>query len=315
MKRLPRPHGLKLLGVILALGATQLFSPAAEVPVNSDRAPALRGCLATYDSIPRRPDHRADLPVLLRELADLGANTYNFLVWHESTDWDDLKLFLPLARAQNLRVWVTLVPPSESPPKTKQFSEPYRLDYESWAREIARLSLAQPNLVAWSIDDFAHNLAVFTPTYVRSMAAAAHAVNPRLAFVPCLYFRQATPKFAAAYGDLLDGILFPYRNESVKANLTDAGQVASEVAHVRELFRPGLPVIIDVYATRHSSLGNSTPEYVAAVLAAGRACADGVMAYCHQNPTTQAAKYAAIRHAFVSAVIAPASPPRPDVLR
>ena len=294
----------------LALCATRLVTDAAETPAVPDRAAALRGTLATYDGVPRRSDRHADLPRLLRELADLGANTYNFLVWQEPTDWDDLKLFLPLARAQNLRVWVSLVPPSESPPKTKNFSEPYRLDYESWAREIARLSLAEPNLAAWSIDDFAHNLAVYTPAHLRAMLAAARAVNPRLAFVPCLYFRQLTPKFAAAYGDLLDGVLFPYRNESVKADLTDPGQVASEVTRIRQLFRPGLPVIVDVYATRHSTLGDSTPEYVAQVLAAGRVCADGVMVYCHQNSTTQAAKYAAIRRAFASAaVIAPAARP------
>lgn len=301
MQRLPScPVPKNLLAWLpLTVGLSVL---SAATPSGPDRTTALRSCLATYDSIPRTPNRRADLPALLRQLADLGANTYNFLVWHEPTDWEDLRRFLPLARTQNLRVWVTLVPPSESPPKAKWYSEPFRLDYERWAREIAQLSLAEPSLIAWSIDDFAHNLAVFTPATVGAMLTAARAVNPRLAFVPCLYFRQLTPKFAAAYGDLLDGVLFPYRNESVKANLTDAGQVASEVARVRQLFRPGLPVIIDVYATRHSSLGDSTPAYVAEVLAAGRACADGVMVYCHQNPTTQAAKYAVIRQAFTAPV-------------
>ena len=278
--------------------ATVPAAPAAEPP--AERATALQGCLATYDNLPRRADRRADLPRLLRELAELGANTYNFLIWHEATDWDDLRAFLPLAHAQHLRVWVTLVPPTESPPKTKAYSEPYRTDYVRWAGEIARLSVTEPALVAWSIDDFAHNLGTYTPATVRAMLTAARAVNPRLAFVPCLYFRQLTPKFAAAYGELIDGVLFPYRNESVKANLTDAGQVAAEVARVRALFRPGLPVIIDVYATRHSTLGESTPDYVAQVLASGRACADGVMVYCHQSPTAQPEKYAAIRRTFAA---------------
>ncbi len=282
------------------------IAPAAPPP--AERATALHGCLATYDNLPRRADRRADLPRLLRELAELGANTYNFLVWHEATDWEDLRAFLPLAHAQGLRVWVTLVPPTESPPKTKAYSEPYRTDYVRWAGEIARLSVTEPALVAWSIDDFAHNLGTYTPATMRAMLTAARAVNPRLAFVPCLYFRQLTPQFAAAYGELIDGVLFPYRNESVKANLTDAGQVAAEVARVRALFRPGLPVIIDVYATRHSTLGDSTPDYVAHVLASGRACADGVMVYCHQSPTAQPEKYAAIRRIF-------AAPPSPTPLR
>jgi len=293
---------MRRLGPLLAfvlLGTLALFrAAAAEATATPDRTAALRGTLGTYAGIPRLPDHRANLPLLLRQLAELGANTYNFLIWHEATDWDDLQRLLPLARAQNLRIWVSLVPPSESPPKAKFYSEPYRLDYERWAKEIAQLSLVHPNLIAWSIDDFAHNLTVFTPAKVDAMLAAARAINPRLAFVPCLYFRQLTPRFAAAYGELLDGVLFPYRNESVKADLKDPGQVAAEIARVRQLFRPGLPVIIDVYATRHSSLGASTPAYVGAVLEAGRAHGDGVIVYCHQNPVTEAEKYAATRAAF-----------------
>ena len=290
------------MAALAAVPVARAAEPIAE------RAAALQGCRGTYANLPRLADHRADLPRLLRELADLGANTYNFLVWHEATDWDDLRAFLPLAQAQHLRVWVTLVPPTESPPKAKAYSEPYRTDYVRWAEELAKLSVGEPALVAWSIDDFAHNLGTYTPAAVRAMLAAARAVNPRLAFVPCLYFKQLTPKFAAAYGDLIDGVLFPYRNESVKANLTDAGQVAAEVARVRALFRPGLPVIVDVYATRHSSLGDSTADYVARVLADGRACADGVMVYCHQSPTAQAEKYAAIRRSF-AATAAPAPLP------
>lgn len=288
------PSRLVHLGLIVFASAVSLVAE----PAVAARAAAVQGCLATYANPPRRADRRVDFPRLLRELADLGANTYNFLVWREATDWDDLRAFLPLARAHSLRVWVTLVPPTESPPQTKNYSEPYRTDYARWAGEIARLSASEPALVAWSIDDFAHNLRTYTPATVRAMLEAARGINPRLAFVPCVYFRQLTPKFAAAYGDLLDGVLFPYRNESVKANLTDAGQVAAEVARVRALFRPGLPIIVDVYASRHSSLGDSTSDYVAQVAASGRATADGVMIYCHQSPTAQAEKYAAIRRTF-----------------
>lgn len=288
-----------LAGLLLA-GTAATSALAGNDAAAPARVAALRGSLGTYAGIPRGPDRRADLPRLLRELADLGANSYNFLVWHEATDWDDLRRFLPLARAQGIRVWVTLVPPSESPPRTKMFSEPHRLDYARWAEAIATLSLTEASLVAWSIDDFAHNLAVFTPDQVRAFLAATRQINPRLAFVPCLYFRQLTPKFAAAYGNLIDGVLFPYRHESVQANLTDAGQVAAEIGRVRTLFRPGLPVIIDVYASRHSTLGDSTPDYVEAVLAAGRSAADGVMVYCHQHPVSQAAKYAAIRRVFTA---------------
>lgn len=285
----------------LTLAAFGLAAAPAGAAESVDRGAELRGGRGTYAGQPRLASGRVDQSRLLTELAELRVNTYNWLVWHRETDWEDLREFLPQARARGLRVWITLVPPSESPPKTKAYSEPFRLDYGRWAEEIARLSLTEPALVAWSIDDFAHNLKVFTPAATRDLLDRSRAINPRLAFVPCVYFRQITPAFAANYAALLDGILFPYRNESVKADLKDAGQVAAEVRRVRELVGKNLPVIVDVYATRHSSLGDSTPEYVADVMRAGLAAAEGMMVYCHQNPRTQAAKYAVIRDLFSKA--------------
>ena len=84
--------------------------------------------------------------------------------------------------------------------------------------------------------------------------------------------------------------------------------LASEVARVRQLFRPGLPVIVDVYATAHSKLGASTPEYVEQVLASGRACADGITVYCHQDPVKQRAKHEAARRVFRQAPASAVSP-------
>lgn len=286
-----------MFALVAALGLAALASAAPSI----DRGAELRGSRGTYAGQPRLASGRVDQARLLEELGELRVNTYNWLVWHRETDWEDLRAFLPAARARGLRVWVTLVPPSESPPKTKAYSEPFRLDYARWAEEIAHLSLTEPALVAWSIDDFAHNLKVFTPVMTGEILARARAINPRLAFVPCVYFRQITPAFAKGYAALLDGVLFPYRNESVKADLKDAGQVAAEVRRVRDLMGDSLPVIVDVYATRHSSLGDSTPEYVADVMCAGLAAADGVMVYCHQNQRSQPAKYAVIRQAFAAA--------------
>ena len=87
------------------------------------------------------------------------------------------------------------------------------------------------------------------------------------------------------YEPLLDGILFPYRHESGGANLKDADLTEPEVRKVKAMTGPDFPVLIDVYATAHSSLGASTPEYVRAVMIAGKSSADGVMVYCHQDPT------------------------------
>ncbi|MDB5295054.1 MAG: hypothetical protein JWO31_1037, partial [Phycisphaerales bacterium] len=277
----------------------------AEDPAASRaRAAAVRGCAGTYASPPRRPDNRVDAPALLAQLKDLRADTYNFLVWRAATDWDDLRAFLPEAVKQDVKVWVTLVPPSESPPRTSAYSEPYRLDYDRWAVEIAKLGVAHPNLVAWSIDDFALNQPTFTPDATRRMLAAARAINPRLAFVPVVYWRFVKPGPAApplaAYRGLFDAVLYPYRNDSVKQNLTDTGTVKPEVDRLRELLGPDLTVIVDVYQTKHSRAGSSTPAYVRAVMAEARRAADGVMVYTHPNPTTEPDKYAAVRDGFAA---------------
>ncbi len=284
-----------LLVADIALAAD---APSSQPSADAQRARVLRGTLGTYAGAPRSADKRVDPQRLLAELKDLKANTYNWLVWHQATDWEDLQKFLPLARKAEIRVWVTLVPPSESPPHARSYSEPFRLDYQKWATEIARLSLREPNLVAWSIDDFVHNTAVFSPEKLRPIVAAAREVNPKLAFVPCCYYAQVKRGLAKGYGDLLDGVLFPYRNESVKADLKDPGQVEREVKDLRAAFGPDVPIIVDVYATPHSRLGASTPEYVGEVIRAARTTADGVMIYCHQDPRKHPQKYRVIRDEF-----------------
>lgn len=279
--------------------AVLLFAATAQQGLGesaADRTAAIRGTWGTYAGEPRTRDGRVDIDRLLSELADLKANTYHWLIWHAATDWEDLQTFLPAARKEGIRVWVSLVPPSESPPQTKNYSEPFRLDYLRWAEEIARLSAREPNLVAWSIDDYTHNLRYFTPEKMREIRAAISRINPKLAFVPCSYFPAVTPKFAEQYRGLFDGLLFPYRHESSGANLTDAGLVEDEVAKIRQLVGPKVPVLVDVYATGHSRLGQSTPEYVEQVMIAGKKASDGVLVYCHQNPSSK--KYAVAKRLF-----------------
>ena len=256
------------------------------------------GVLGTYAGAPRLDNGRVDIQRLLSELKDLKADVYHWLILEKETDWDDLKLFLPLARKAKIKVWVCLVPPSESKPIAKLSSEPYCLDYERWAIEISTLSLTNPNLIVWSIDDFVHNLKFYTPEYLKKILDAARAINPKLAFIPCCYYKQTTPQFVKDYGQFLDGILFPYRAESVGANLQDATQVENEIAHLRKMFNPDFPFYIDIYATAHSRLGASTPEYVRDVLTAGRKYADGVFIYRHQDPVKYAEKYQIIKKGF-----------------
>ncbi len=264
------------------------------------RTHVLQNTLGTYSHAPRLKDGRVDVQRLVDELVDVHANTYSFCIHTAATDWDDLQQFLPVAAKKGIRVWASIVPPSESPPRNKLYAEPFRLDYQRWAVEFARLSLRETNLVAWSIDDFSHNLKFYTPDYLGKMLTASREINPRLAFVPCCYFKVITPDFVKNYEPLLDGILFPYRHDSDKANLTDPGLVEPEVGKIKSLVGPAFPILIDVYATAHSTLGRSTPEYVRQVMTSGKSCADGVLVYCHQDPVLNPEKYQIIKQLFTA---------------
>jgi len=254
----------------------------------------LQGTYGTYAAAPRLVSGRIDTDRLVNELRLVHAQTYNFLIHERATDWDDLKVFLPKVRNYPIHIWVTLVPPSEPPT-----SMPYKLDYERWAKEIAQLSLEEPNLVAWSIDDFSYDAPVFTEAYLRNMTSKAHAINPHLAFIPCIYYKQIqNPKLIAKYKPVIDGILFPFRNESVKTNLSDWESLPSEIANLRDHFGPTIPIFVDVYATKHSRLNDSTPEYVRHVMTIAHEKADGILVFCHQYETKNPAKYSVVKELF-----------------
>jgi len=260
--------------------------------------PGSKMTLGTYAGLPRLSDGRADLNRLMTQLKELNANTYNWLIWQNENDWDDLQLFLPIALENQIAVWVSLVPPSESKPIAKWSSEPFGLDYIKWSEEIAKLSMEYRNLIAFSIDDFVHNLDFYTPEYVKKMIDTIDEINPSLQFIPCSYYRQITADFAEKYGYMLDGILFPYRAESEGGNLQNAGLVDREISKLRSLFNKGMPIYIDVYLTAHSRLGASTPTYVEEVIRRGKEHADGVLIYTHPNPVTDSEKYEIVKAGF-----------------
>ena len=182
---------------------------------------------ADYDAEPRLPNGRVDTDRLIARLKELGATTYYWLICHAPTDWDDLKLFLPKAAEAKLEVWVYLAPPSESPPHTKTYSEPFRCNYERWAEEIARLSLQHPNLTAWVIDDFYGNDDVFTPAYVRQMQSHAKRINPHLAFLPLMYFDEITRRFVERYRETIEGVVVAYPQD--RQEIDDAWAILNDV--------------------------------------------------------------------------------------
>ncbi len=177
--------------------------------------------LADYDAELRRPDGHVDTDAMVKRLKEVGVTTYYWLIHHAATDWDDLKVFLPKAAEVKIDVWVYLVPPSESAPTPRMpHSEPFRLDYVRWGEEIARLSLKHPNLKAWVIDDFYANHAFFTPTYLGQMQAKSKAINPRLAFLPLMYFPEITPKFVQDYRPVIDGVVVAYLQDREEIDRT-----------------------------------------------------------------------------------------------
>jgi len=185
---------------------------------------------ATYAALLRGADGRVDADAMVIRLKELGVSTYYWLVW-QSTDWEDLRTFLPKAGAAKIEVWPYLVPPSESPPNTQSYSEPFRLDYHRWAEEIARLSLEFPNLTAWVIDDFYANKALYTPGYLREMQARAHRVNPKPAFLPLMYFSEIDRQFVENYRDVIDGVVVAYPQDR------------DEIAHARAMLNDEVMVM------------------------------------------------------------------------
>ena len=202
----------RIWGLAVVCGVFISAAAAQQGPPLASSSPATPGQhLADYDAELRRPDGRVAIEGMVRRLKELGVTTYYWLVWHAATDWDDLKLFLPRAAEANIKVWVYLVPPSESPPQFgASFSEPFRLDFHRWAEQIARLSLQNPNLTAWVIDDFYANHEFFSPAYLREMQARARRINPRLGFLPLMYFNEITRQFVEDYHPVIDGVVVAY---------------------------------------------------------------------------------------------------------
>jgi hypothetical protein len=285
--------GLILLSVIVCCASVENLAA-------NERSQALRGSYCTYAAPPRLEDKRVDVERLVAELLALHANTYRWVFVPGEPNLQDFKKFLPLARAQNLRVWVTVNPPSERARNDTRPLDQRLAEYQQWAADFARLSLVETNFVAWSIDDFVWNLKFFTPEATKAIVMAGRQINPKLCFLPCCYYKAATPEFAKNYGPLCDGIMFPYRDESGGANFTNSIHLESEIKVLCERFGPSCPIIVGVFASRHSKLGISAPDYVERVMRAAQPRADGVSVYRHPNRTADPEKYEIVKRLFTA---------------
>jgi hypothetical protein len=270
------------------------------------RRQTVKGVMADYDSEPRlsadtiqigstNDKKRVDIDRLVKHCEDLGVNCYHFLVWHQPSDWEDFQSFVTAAEKsgtlarRNFTIWVHLVPPSES---QEMKSEPFGMDYIAWMENIAKFSKNHPGVTAVCIYDFygsEANRNLYTRDYLRRMREAADKYNPKLALVTVLYWEDVDLKReaeileeAGVIADSIDGILYPYMAQSLRKGLShqDTSQLASEIKRVRDVY-PGLPVIVDVYVTKHSgSKDFPDPKWVGEMLDISKANADGVALYC-----------------------------------
>lgn len=209
-----------------------------------------------------------DTPRLIRRLQDVGVNTYFYLIWHASSDWDDLrKEFLPAAQKAGIDVWVYLVPPSEAREKR---SEPYGTDYVAWMRAIGHLSRSFPNLKGMVMDDFNHNLSVFTPEYVKQMREAGQRANPAVRFYPQIYHTAIRPPLLQQYRGLFDGIVMTYR-DGIYRNTQRTQRLQQQITKTSRLLkREGVPFVLMVHASKLSATpANPSTRYVDETLRAG----------------------------------------------
>ncbi len=242
--------------------------------------------LGDYDSELRLANGRVNIGMLATRLKDLGVTSYYWLLWHASTDWEDLKLFLPKAAEAGIAVTVYLVPPSESPPHADWYSEPFRLDYKRWGEEIARLSLEHPNLTSWIIDDFYANHELLTPVYVGDMQARAKKVNPGLVFMPLMYYSEINAQFAEDYRGVIDGVVVAYphdREEISRARTPLNGRDSSDGGRFHIPFIVMTAGVEGEFRLRYGD--PATPERIAdwlqMCLNAWRdGICDGVVTYC-----------------------------------
>ncbi|SFS81658.1 hypothetical protein [Marininema halotolerans] len=250
-----------------AIFATQLTPPLPlTAPTNSilgDYAGEIR------ESHPRRDGIRhIDTPRTIRKLKELGVNTYFYLVWHQSTDWNDLRQeFLPAAQKADIHVWVYLVPPSEA--RSIQ-SEPFGTDFVAWFRAVGSVSKKYDHLKGIVIDDFNHNFSFFNPTYVKRMRAAGATFNPHLQFVPQIYYSAIHSRTLHPYRNLIDGVLMTFRDGQFR-NTQRTQYLQKQIDHAAQILSSmHLPFYLMVHASKLSATPASpTVNYVKKSLGIG----------------------------------------------
>jgi hypothetical protein len=248
--------------------------------------------IGTYGSPPKFKG-KVQYDTLISQLKDLRANTYNWLIMPNDSSFEQFKEFLPIAEKGNIDVWATLIPPVQL--EAMGVGQYSTNDMIVWASELAALSIQYPNFKAWSIDDFTHSRELYTPKYVSEFQKAAKKINPDFKFYPVCYYQSIGLKFTLRYSSMIDGIVFPYRNESVERNLTDYSHLKDEINSLRSRFGSKFPIFVDVYSSPHSKLGEPSKDFISNVILSGIKNADGIIIFRHPNPRYNEEKYQIVK--------------------
>jgi len=254
-------------GALCGLVAAMVAGTAlATVPRPVAAAAATSTTLGDYaGAIVGAPDanqvRHVDVAATIARLTAAHVNTYAYMMYGygvnnaaSGTDrdvvapkvtqalWNELPAFADAAAAAGIKVWVYLVPPSESygggksvpvGSRTSTYA-PFHWDYQRWASEIGAVAQAHPNITAIAIDDFGGNTAewpsqytfAFTPSYVAGMRTAARASASWMEIVPVLYYTQYSnmTSISTAYRSVVDGFIYPYNGSAAASggNTSDA---------------------------------------------------------------------------------------------
>lgn len=266
---------------------------------------------AQYANEPRDAEGKIDVPLLLDKLAETHATTYSFLLWDETgQDYLDLVEFLEATRdhcvdEQQLRVWVTLIPPTEhvgarcsqpaDSPLTSfdeasffggNLGEAACEDYAGWGALLGALAKEYPQLVAVNVDDMTHNIdTMFTPELVASMESGMRGPAPWMSLVPTFYYSQMDEPSAQRWPDVgltLDSILFYFRNQKEGEGPCSACETPQPC-----------PTSCLADTCAEQTVGNFPGEAneIAAMLPAGRPLQIGIYFSGHSACGTPSAKY------------------------
>lgn len=148
-----------------------------------------------------------DSEATIQILKESGLSCYGALLAPSPTEfnWASFKKLLAVASQNNIDVLAIILPPSEG-----GNSPPFKSDYVRWMQELAKLSLAYPNLKGVNIDDFFWDYKFFTPQYTCKIYSAKQKVNPRFQFLPTIYGLDVS--FAERYGGCIDGVWLFWRD-------------------------------------------------------------------------------------------------------